>query len=135
MSRITENGDFFSRKRKEIGIISVIVIILSSFGLFFYQQNITEQNIKESIFNDYKQRQIETTQIISQHIGSDLKLIISILQGMAESPRFQQGEIYGDNILKIVKDKFSQVNDVTKIDGLFIVDGLHLLAEEKGATL
>jgi signal transduction histidine kinase len=127
VSRITENGDFFSRKRKEIGIISVIVIILSSFGLFFYQQNITEQNIKESIFNDYKQRQIETTQIISQHIGSDLKLIISILQGMAESPRFQQGEIYGDNILKIVKDKFSQVNDVTKIDGLFIVDGDNIL--------
>ena len=127
MSRITENGDFFSRKRKEIGIISVIVIILSSFGLFFYQQNITEQNIKESIFNDYKQRQMETTQIISQHIGSDLKLIISILQGMAESPRFQQGEIYGDNILKIVKDKFSQVNDVTKIDGLFIVDGDNIL--------
>ena len=54
-------------------------------------------------------------------------MIISILQGMADSPRFQQGELYGDNILKIVKDKFSQVNDVTKIDGLFIVDGDNIL--------
>jgi signal transduction histidine kinase len=47
---------------------------------------------------------------------------MSILQGIAESPRFQQGELYGDNILQIAEDKFSQVNDVTKVDGLFIVD-------------
>ncbi len=49
-------------------------------------------------------------------------MIRSILQGIAESPRFQQGELYGDNILQIAEDKFSQVNDVTKVDGLFIVD-------------
>ncbi|HSL14226.1 MAG TPA: sensor histidine kinase [Nitrososphaeraceae archaeon] len=119
---MSKESDFFFRKRKELGIISVIAIIISSFGLFFYQQNITEQNIKQSIFNQHKDRQIESTQIISQHIGSDLKLIRSILQGIAESPRFQQGELYGDNILQIAEDKFSQVNDVTKVDGLFIVD-------------
>ena len=65
---------------------------------------------------------MESTKIISQHIGSDLKLIMSILEGMADSPHFQQGELYGDRILQIVKDKFSQVNDITKVDGLFIVD-------------
>ncbi len=47
---------------------------------------------------------------------------MSILQGMADSPHFQQGELYGDKILQILKDKFSQVNDVAKVDGLFIVD-------------
>ncbi|MDW3631729.1 MAG: hypothetical protein QOK71_09855, partial [Nitrososphaeraceae archaeon] len=47
---------------------------------------------------------------------------MSILEGMADSPHFQQGELYGDRILQIVKDKFSQVNDITKVDGLFIVD-------------
>src|SRR5687767_5257435 len=119
---IMDEGYFFSRKRKEIGIISVIAIIISSFGLFFYQQNITEQNIKASIFKEYKDRQIESTQIISQHIGSDLKLIMSILQGIADSPHFQQSELYGDKILQILKDKFSQVNDVAKVDGLFIVN-------------
>ena len=117
-----DEGDFFSRKRKEIGIISVVAIIISSFSLFFYQQNITEQNIKNSIFNQYKDRQIESTQIISQHIGSDLKLIMSILQGIAESPRFQQGELYGDRIQKLMKEKFDQINDITKVDGLFIAD-------------
>jgi hypothetical protein len=47
---------------------------------------------------------------------------MSILEGIADSPRFQQGELYGDKILQILKDKFSQVNEVTKVDGLFIVD-------------
>ncbi|MGH9997257.1 MAG: PDC sensor domain-containing protein, partial [Nitrososphaeraceae archaeon] len=74
------------------------------------------------MFNQHKDRQMESTKIISQHIGSDLKLIMSILEGMADSPHFQQGELYGDRILQIVKDKFSQVNDITKVDGLFIVD-------------
>ena len=115
-------GNFLSRKRKEIGIISVLVIIISSFSLFFYQQNITEQNIKDSIFNQYKDRQIETTQIISERIESDLKLIMSILQGIADSVHLQQGELYGDKIQKIMKEKFDQINDITKVDGLFIAD-------------
>jgi signal transduction histidine kinase len=115
-------GNFLSRKRKEIGIISVLIIIISSFSLFFYQQNITEQNIKDSIFNQYKDRQIETTQIISERIESDLKLIMSILQGIADSVPLQQGELYGDKIQKIMKEKFDQINDITKVDGLFIAD-------------
>jgi signal transduction histidine kinase len=114
--------DFLSRKRKEIGIISVLAIIISSFSLFFYQQNLTEQNIKDSIFNQYKDRQVETTQIISERIESDLKLIMSILQGIADSVPLQQGELYGDKIQKIMKEKFDQINDITKVDGLFITD-------------
>ena len=88
------SSDFFSRKRKEIGIISVVLIIISSFGLFFYQQNTTEQNVKNSIFTQYKDRQIESTQRISEHISSDLKLIMAILQGIADSSLLQQGLLY-----------------------------------------
>ncbi|MDW3631248.1 MAG: ATP-binding protein [Nitrososphaeraceae archaeon] len=117
-----DEGDFFSRKRKEIGIISVVAIIISSFSLFFYQQNITEQNIKDSIFNQYKNRQIESTQIISERIESDLKLIMSLLQGIADSVPLQQGELYGDRIQKLMNEKFDQINDITNVDGLFIAD-------------
>jgi hypothetical protein len=52
------DNDFFSRKKKEIGIISIVLITVSSFGLFFYQQNITEQNVKNSIFTQHKDREI-----------------------------------------------------------------------------
>ena len=117
-----DKGDFFSRKRKEIGIISVVAIIISSFSLFFYQQNITEQNIKDSIFNQYKNRQIESTQIISERIESDLNLIMSILQGISDSVPLQEGVLYGDRIQKLMKEKFDQINNITKVDGLFIAD-------------
>jgi len=116
------NNDFFSKKRKEIGIIAVIAIIISSFGLFFYQQNINEQNVKNSIFSQYKYRQIESTQTIADHISSDLKLLRSTLQGIADSTYLQQGVLYGEKIEKIMREKFSEVNDVTKVDGLFIAD-------------
>jgi uncharacterized membrane protein len=80
-----KDGDFFSKKRKEIGVISVVAIIISSFGLFFYQQNLTEQNVKNSIFSQYKDRQIESTKMISDYINSDLQLLMSILQGITDS--------------------------------------------------
>ena len=114
--------DFFFKKRKEIGLISVVVIIISSFSLFFYQQNITEQNVKNSIFAQYKDRQIESTQAISEHISSDLKLLKSILQGIADSSPLQQGLLYGDRIDKVMREKFSEVNNVTKVDTIFIAD-------------
>ena len=37
----------FSKKIREIGIISKILIIIFSFGLLVYIQNITEQDIKQ----------------------------------------------------------------------------------------
>ncbi len=63
-------------------------------------------------------------------------MIVSILQGIADSPRFQHGELYGDKILQIGKDKFSQVNNITQVDGLFIVDEnnivtTHIVSEGK----
>jgi signal transduction histidine kinase len=118
----TDSSDFFSRKRKEIGIISVVLIIVSSFGLFFYQQNINEQNVKDSIFTQYKDRQIESTQRISEHISSDLKLIMSILQGIADSALLQQNLLYGDRIDKMMQEKFSEINNITKVDTILIAD-------------
>ena len=63
-------------------------------------------------------------------------MIVSILQGIADSPRFQHGELYGDKILQIGKDKFSQVSNITQVDGLFIVDEnnivtTHIVSEGK----
>ena len=118
----SSNSDFFSRKRKEIGIISIVVIIISSFGLFFYQQNITEQNVKNSIFTQYKDRQIESTQIIAERISSDLKLIMAVLQGIADSTFLHQDLLSGDRIDKMMREKFSEINNITKVDGLFIAD-------------
>jgi signal transduction histidine kinase len=109
----------FSGKVKEIGVISIISIILFSFGLLFYIQNITQTNIKVSLFEQQKQRQIESTKSISEHIGSDLNLVVSMLDGLANS-FYLQDDIYSDNTKKLVEEKYNQFTPV--INRLFVLD-------------
>ena len=47
---------------------------------------------------------------------------MSILQGIADSSLLQQGLLYGDRIDKMMQEKFSEVNNVTKVDTIFIAD-------------
>src|ERR687889_566934 len=114
--------NLFSGRVKEIGIISIILIVILSYALFFYLQNITEQNIRDSLFEQQKERQIQATKAISQHIGSDLRLVMSILQGLADSAYLQQGELSVDKTNKLMQEKYSQANTLTTVDGLFIAD-------------
>jgi signal transduction histidine kinase len=114
--------NLFSGRVKEISIISVILIIIISYGLFFYLQNITEHSIRNSLFEQQQERQVQATKAISEHIGSDLRLVMSILQGLADSAYLQQGALSGDKTNKLMQEKYSQANNLTTVDGLFIAD-------------
>jgi signal transduction histidine kinase len=112
----------FSEHSKEVGIICTILIITISYGLFFYQQNITEESVRNGLFLEQRERQQESTKAMAQHIGSDLSLVASILQGLADSSFLQQDELYGDRVDKLMKERFDQINNITRVDGLFIAD-------------
>jgi signal transduction histidine kinase len=109
-----------SGRIKETVIISIIVIVILSYGLFFYLQSITESNIRDSLFEEQKMRQMESTQQISEHIGSDISLATAMLDTLANSFYLQQGDVAGDGIKKLMKDKYIQFNTI--IDRLFILD-------------
>jgi signal transduction histidine kinase len=113
---------FFSEHAKKVGIISTIIILAISYGLFFYQQNITEENVRNSLIVQQRDRQMEATEGMAGYITSDLRLVLSILQGLAGSSYLQQGELYGDRVQKLMMESFEQVNNITKVDGLFITD-------------
>jgi signal transduction histidine kinase len=123
----------FSGHEKEIGIISTILIIVISSGLFFYQQNITEENVKNSLFVQQRDRQIESTKAMGQHIISDLHSIMYVLQGLSDSAYLQQGELYGDRVEKLMSERFDQINTITKVDGLFIADKDDIITYNKVA--
>ncbi|HEX2068160.1 MAG TPA: ATP-binding protein [Nitrososphaeraceae archaeon] len=114
--------NLFSGRVKEISIISIILIIIISYGLFFYLQNITEHSIRSSLFEQQEERQVQATKAISEHIGSDLRLVMSILQGLADSAYLQEGALSGDKTNKLMQEKYSQANNLTTVDGLFIAD-------------
>jgi signal transduction histidine kinase len=115
-------NSLLSGRAKEVGIICTILIIVISYGLFFYQQNITEESVRNGLFIEQRERQLESTKAMAQHIGSDLSLVASILQGLAYSSYLQQGELYGDRVDKLMNERFDQINNITRVDGLFIAD-------------
>jgi hypothetical protein len=106
--------------RVHISIISIIFIIAISYGLLFYLQNITEQEVRHSLFEQEIQRQQESTKSISGHISSDLSLVMNMLDGLANSVYLQQGDFSGDGTKKLMEEKYIQFN--TTLNRLFIVD-------------
>ena len=107
-------------KEREIGIISIISIIVCSNGLLFYIQNITADDLKKSVFEQQKQLQIQSTKDIALHIGSDVNLVMSMLYGLANSHYVQQGELGSDKTTKLLDDAYNTHN--LTIDRLFILD-------------
>lgn len=109
-----------SGRIREVGIISIILIIGISNILLFYLQNITERDLRDSLFEQQKQRQLDSTKEISQHIGSDLSLVMSMLDGLENSIYLQQGELGVDKTRKLVQEKYNKFNSI--IDRLFILN-------------
>jgi hypothetical protein len=110
----------FSYRIREIGIISIILIIIFSNGLLFYFQNITEHDLRNSLFEDQKQRQLDSTKESSQHIGSDINLVLAMLHGLANSGYLQQGEMSGHNTKKLVEEQYAQFNNI--VDRIFVLN-------------
>jgi hypothetical protein len=112
--------DIFLGKEREIGIISLISIILISNGLLFYIQNMTAADLKNTVFEQQKELQMQATSDIALHIGSDINLVMSMLYGLANSHYIQLDELGGDKTTKLLDDAYSKHN--LTIDSLFILD-------------
>jgi signal transduction histidine kinase len=109
-----------SRNVKKTSIISIILVIILSFGSLFYINSISEADIKSSIFEKEKHVQVESTASISKHIGSDLNLVMSMLDGLANSFYIQRGDTQSDNSKRLIEQKYLQFDDI--INRLFILD-------------
>ena len=102
------------------GILAVILIIISSYAMFFYFQRQTQEQLNSQLFEEQKERQQGSTQQIANHIGSDLTLILSIIDGVSNSKYLQEGEFYGQEIKQLATEKYAQMSD--RVDSLFILN-------------
>jgi signal transduction histidine kinase len=107
--------------KKTITIFTIIIISIS-FSLFFYFQQETENSIRKSIFEQQLQIQTKTTRALAQHIESDLNLIESRLQGLANSKYLQEGDFTSDNTKRLLGKYYSQIRSTGPIDRLFLHD-------------
>ena len=122
-----------SSKLMYIGVISVIIIAVTSYGLFFYFQRVNEKSIRESIFEQELERQINSTKSVSQHVGSDLRLVTSMLQDLADSLYLQNEMLSGDKVSYLIEEKFRQLNSVTEVDSLLITDNEGIITSHKAS--
>lgn len=83
-------------------------------------QNRTENEVRESLFEEQKQRQLGSTESLSQHIGSDLDLVTTRLYALANSRYLQSGDFTSDEAGSFVKENYDKVDNV--INKLFILD-------------
>lgn len=104
------------------GIIAVIVIASVSYGVFFYLQNITENNIRNSLFAQQEQRQVDSTKAISEDIKSDFDSIISRLQGLTYSIYVQQGDLFSNKTNKLMNEFFLPLATSFGVDRLAILN-------------
>lgn len=105
---------------RRIGIVSVILILSLSFGLFIYYQNIAEESIRYNFIEEEKKRQFESTKAVSNHIESDLNRVIAMLDGLANSKYLQEENLRGNELEALLKEKYDDYHGI--INRLFVID-------------
>ncbi|MGH9963304.1 MAG: cache domain-containing protein [Nitrososphaeraceae archaeon] len=112
----------FSGKVKELGIVSIVIIVGLSLGLFFYINSLTETNLRSNLFEQQQQRQIQSTYTVAKNIGSDLNLVVFMMEGLADSVDLQQGDFATPQAKDLLEEKYRQFSTLTNIHRLFLVD-------------
>jgi len=104
----------------KIGILSMLIILVFSFSAFYFFQTITENNIKDSLLKEQIEKQLVESKGVSQHIGADLTLVMTVLDGLTNSVNFQEGHLYGAETKGLMKEKYSIIQDI--VDKVFVLD-------------
>jgi hypothetical protein len=112
--------NIFIGKEKEIGIVVIISIIVSSNGLLFLLQNAIEIDLRRTTFEQQRELQLQSTKEIAEHIQSDVTLVLSMLNGLANSLYLQQGELGSERTIRMLDETYAEYN--LTIDRLFVLD-------------
>lgn len=110
---------FFGRE-KEVGIVLIISIIVASNGLLFSLQNALEVELRMTTFERQRDLQLQSTKEIAQHIESDVTLVLSMLNGLANSLYLQQGELGSERTTGLLEETYAKSN--LTIDRLFVLN-------------
>lgn len=110
---------FFGRE-KEVGIVLIISIIVASNGLLFSLQNALEVELRMTTFERQRDLQLQSTKEIAQHIESDVTLVLSMLNGLANSLYLQQGELGSERTTRLLEETYARSN--LTIDRLFVLN-------------
>jgi signal transduction histidine kinase len=116
-------------KRPLLASIIISFLIFSiAFGSYFFFRGSAENNVRELLFEQQKQRQIENTKSLSEQIESDLDRVIMRLQLLAREPALQNEELDTQEASNLLKQAESDINSqITLIDTLGLLNSSNIL--------
>ena len=96
---------------------------MQSHTAYSFTYKIIRKTISETVcLRQQQERQTESTEALSRHIGSDLDLIMTKLELLANSDTLQQGNLVGNKTTEELENTYHQINSRTLLDRLFILD-------------
>jgi len=108
-------------------IISILIFSLA-FGLYFFSRGSAEDGIRELLFEQQKQEQIENTKSLSNRIESDLDRVVMRLELLAREPALQKGELTSQETSTLLKQADTHINSrITPIDTLGLLNSSNIL--------
>ena len=117
------NGSFFNFfTAKNSVIVAAVLIIIIPISLYLYFQQETESSIRNSIFEQQKQNQIDSSRAIATHLESDISLITSRLQVLANSFGIIDGDFTSNKTKTLLKDYYNIINSSTPVDRVFLLN-------------
>ena len=113
-------------RAKVMAIVSVVLMVSSFYGLFFYFQDVTERDVKNNLFVQQRDRQVMATKVLSKNVASDLGLVEARLEGLSNSIYLQQGDLASDKTKTLVHANFVNLDDI--VDHFFVVNENNTMA-------
>jgi signal transduction histidine kinase len=109
--------------RVKLGVVIDIAIILGiSSVVYFILQTSYEQQVRSSILDQQRERQIQYSKVVARNIGSDLDSLMNRLQSVALSKPMQDGEYATATTTKLLQQAYDKASRITTVDGIYILD-------------
>jgi signal transduction histidine kinase len=100
--------------------VFVIVIFTLTFAVYLYFRTVTEETIRGTLLEQFKQRQIDKTASLSKSIAADLDLLMTKLQVLSESGPVQRGDFAGEETNLLMERIYNESNGITRVEGIGI---------------
>jgi hypothetical protein len=121
-----------SIQEKEIAIVVIVSISIASIVTFFYSTYDVQSEIRESLFDQQRDRQLTQIQAIANNIQSDSELVFSHLRGLANSFSLQNGDLSGNDTENLLKETYVEISDIG--DRLFVIDNKNIVRDRKSVV-
>lgn len=113
---------FFNHFKNNV-IIAIFIIIVSLYGIYFILQDVFEDELLRTLFEDQSKKQFDANKALSEHISSDLTLLLAKLETISKSVFIQNGDYSNHVIDQSLGDFYNNnPNMLGRTDLLFISD-------------